>query len=179
MRLAQKPLLLLNQCVRPRRTACRKHPQSALNMPDTLCGHQPHKVIHKQARRAPQHTQHRTPTNQTQAVVHSNAARKAPVRRPRDVPHSHDSSAVTAPSAHNRAPHTPLTPTESAAKRPHHTHTRAVSLPSDDGMLPESWFNSKLNWLQNTRTVPRCDPTLLHTACLSSSYNSDQLNHTE
>jgi hypothetical protein len=54
-----------------------------------------------------------------------------------------------------RAPHTPPTEnhTQSHTRPPHNTHTRAVRLPSVDGMLPESWLLYKINCLQDTRTA--------------------------
>jgi hypothetical protein len=54
-----------------------------------------------------------------------------------------------------RAPHTPPTEnhTQSHAQPPHHTHQRAVRLPSVDGMLPESWLPPKSKYLQDTRTA--------------------------
>jgi hypothetical protein len=43
--------------------------------------------------------------------------------------------------------------THSHTRPPHHTHVRAVRLPSVDGMLPDSWLAFKTSCLQDTRTA--------------------------
>ncbi len=97
-------------------------------------------------------------------------------------------TAIAAATTQLRAAHTPPTEkhTQSHTRPPRHTHTRAVRLPSVDGMLPESWLMLNPKYLQDTNShrvtpwhpTPPSQPPATHlSASHTGSVNrSNQLN---